>query len=306
MKRFNSARRPNCSKIYVAFFVGALFCFNLAIAQDDSDVRGMVQQLEQLRDAGKYQEAVPIAEKVMKYCEKKYGPEHPEVADSLNDLASLYGPMGQQAKAVPLYERALKIREKALGHEHPYVAIILNNLAETYREMGDYAKAEPLYKRAVKIFETKLGPTHQNTAACLSNLALLYEAKGEMAKVEPLYARALKIREENLGPDNPAVANSLGNLAALYYRQGKFAQAVPEFQIALTFAQTSSYDVIRQETVIHALRAMGTAYWHTRNYKEAQQWFLKAQAVQRKSGKVWVGTLDAEVERVKALAASQP
>ena len=88
--------------------------------------------------------------------------------------------------------------------------------------------------------------------------------------------------------------------------QQKFAQAVPEFQTALAFAQHSSYEVVRQETVIHALRAIGTAYWHLRNYKEAQPWFLRAQEVQRKSGKVWVGTLDAEVERVKALATSQP
>jgi len=87
--------------------------------------------------------------------------------------------------------------------------------------------------------------------------------------------------------------------------RGKFAQAVPEFQTALAFAQTSSYEIIRQETVIHALRGIGTSYWHMHNYKEAQQWFVKAQAVQRKSGRAWIATLDQEVERVKALAAGQ-
>jgi tetratricopeptide (TPR) repeat protein len=127
-----------------------------APAQTDSDVRDMIHQIDQLRDAGKFQEAVPIAEKVLKYCERNDGPDHPETADSLNDLASLYAGMGNYAKAVPLYERALKIREKALGKDHPYTAVILNNLAEAYRQNGDYAKAEPLYKRAIKIFEDKL------------------------------------------------------------------------------------------------------------------------------------------------------
>jgi hypothetical protein len=99
--------------------------------------------------------------------------------------------------------------------------------------------------------------------------------------------------------------NLFMNRGRLLVSEGKFPQAVPEFQTALTFAEASSYEVIRQETVVHALRSIGTAYWHQHNYKEAQQWFLRAQAVQRKSGKAWVATLDEEVERVKALAATQ-
>ncbi len=41
------------------------------------------------------------------------------------------------------------------------------------------------------------------------------------------------------------------------------------------------------------------------NYTEARQWLLKAQAVQRKSGRVWLPALDQEVERIKQLAAGQ-
>jgi tetratricopeptide (TPR) repeat protein len=48
-----------------------------------------------------------------------HGPEHPDVANSLNNLAALYYSQGQYAKAENLYERALAIWEKALGPEHP-------------------------------------------------------------------------------------------------------------------------------------------------------------------------------------------
>ena len=47
------------------------------------------------------------------------------------------------------------------------------------------------------------------------------------------------------------------------------------------------------------------AYWNTGNYPEAQQWLLKAQAVQRKSGQVWLPALDQEVERISRLAAGK-
>src|SRR6185436_19527709 len=97
---------------------------------------------------------------------------------------------------------------------------------------------------------------------------------------------------------NLSAPNLFMNRGRLLVSQGKSSQAVPEFQIALAFAQTSSYDLIRQETVIHALRAIGTCYWHMRRYKEAVPWFLQAQEVQRKSGKAWIATLDDELQRV--------
>ena len=57
------------------------------------------------------------------------GPEHPDTATSLNNLASLHMAMGNHAKALPLYERALAIREALLGPDHPDTATSLDNLA---------------------------------------------------------------------------------------------------------------------------------------------------------------------------------
>ena len=135
--------------------------------------------------------------------EKALGPDHPDTATTLNNLAELYRSMGDYAKAEPLYQRALKIREKALGPDHPDTATALNNLAGLYRSMGDYAKAEPLYQRALKIREKALGPDHPDTATALNNLAALYRSMGDYAKAEPLYQRALKIRRESPRPRSP-------------------------------------------------------------------------------------------------------
>lgn len=91
----------------------------------------------------------------------------------------------------------------------------------------------------------------------------------------------------------------------LLVSRGKHQQAIPEFQNALAFAQNSSYQITRHEGATHALFAIGVAYWNMGNYKEAEQWLLKAQVVQRNSGKAWLPALDHEVERIKSLAASQ-
>ena len=115
---------------------------------------------------------------------KRWGPEHPDTALSLNNLAALLSNKGNTAAAEPLYRRALAIYEKVLGPEHPKTALSLNNLAALLSTKGDTAAAEPLYRRALAIDEKTLGPEHPDTASSLNNLASLLLDKGE--RTDPL------------------------------------------------------------------------------------------------------------------------
>ncbi len=71
------------------------------------------------------------------------GPDEPDTAVTLNNLASLLRDKGNYAEAEPLYRRGLAIREKALGPDEPDTAIALNNLALLLHQKGNYAGAEP-------------------------------------------------------------------------------------------------------------------------------------------------------------------
>ena len=83
--------------------------------------------------------------------EKALGPDHPDVAASLNNLAALYRSLDDYAKAEPLYKRSLAIYEKALGPDHPDVATSLNNLAALYAALNNFQKAHDLHKKAQQI-----------------------------------------------------------------------------------------------------------------------------------------------------------
>ena len=76
--------------------------------------------------------AEPLYQRSLAIFEKALGPEHPDVATVLNNLAELYRAQGKYAEAEPLYKRALAIREIALGPEHPDVAQSLTSLAEVF------------------------------------------------------------------------------------------------------------------------------------------------------------------------------
>src|SRR5262249_46342901 len=171
--------------------------------------------------------------------EKSLGPEHHEVAASLNNLANLYWNLGDYAKAEPLYQRALAIRKKSLGPEHHDVAKSIHNLAVLYSALGDYAKAEPLYQRALAITEKSLGPEHPDVATSLTNLASIYSVLADYAKAEPLYQRAMAIQEKSFGPEHPDVATSLNNLASLYTKMGDYAKAESLDQRALAIWEKS-------------------------------------------------------------------
>ncbi len=108
------------------------------------------EALDLLR-AGNYDRGVVVATKALAVAEKEMGADHPSVATSLNNLASLYEKQGQYAAAEPLYKRALAMMEKALGKDHPNVAQSLENMAELYRKTDRAKEAEPLEARAKAI-----------------------------------------------------------------------------------------------------------------------------------------------------------
>src|SRR6266853_439444 len=98
--------------------------------------RPQLQQLDarvaELYEEGKYAEAIPWAQEAIRMAEKSLGPDHPEVAASLNNLAEIYRALGKFTEAEPLFQRAVRIKEKALASDDPSLAISLNNLAELY------------------------------------------------------------------------------------------------------------------------------------------------------------------------------
>ena len=180
-----------------------------------------------LDDRGDYAAAEPLYRQALDLSRRVLGPEHPDTATALNNLASLYKSQNRYADAWPLYQQALAVNEKALGPDHLSTGVSLNNLGSLLDDLGRYAEAEPLYARGLAIREAVLGPAHTDTAQSLSNLGMVYSSQGRYAEAAPLLERARTVRETALGPEHPDTALSLTNLASVYDCQGHFAEAEP-------------------------------------------------------------------------------
>lgn len=101
------------------------------------------------------------------------------VAQSLNNLSSVFLELGRFAEAEGAILRAAAIWWKNLGPDHPRNGIAQLALADLYLRRGEAARAEPLLRNAVPLFERTLPAGH------------------------PRLALALAIPDQALGPDDP-------------------------------------------------------------------------------------------------------
>jgi tetratricopeptide (TPR) repeat protein len=183
--------------------------------------------------------AEPMMRRALKITEQSFGPDHPEVATSLDNLAQLLKDTNRLSEAEPMMRRALKIHEQSSGQDHPEVATSLNNLALLLKATNRLSEAEPLMRRALKIYELSFGQDHPNVAICLNNLALLLSETNRLIEAEPMMRRALKIDELSFDPDHPNIARNLNNLALLLRDTNRLSEAEPMMRHALKIDELS-------------------------------------------------------------------
>jgi tetratricopeptide (TPR) repeat protein len=166
-------------------------------------------------------------------------PEHPRVAETLNDLGVLLREAGDRKAALPILEESLAMRRRLLGTGHRDVAVTLVEIARTHADAGDARTAEPLFRDALAIRRKTLGNQHQETATSLNELGLLLWQNGDTAAAEPLLRENVAITRDASGGTHPNVATSLNNLGLLFLSQARAAEAEPLFREAVGISRTA-------------------------------------------------------------------
>ena len=115
-------------------------------------------------------------------------PTHPDVAQSLSNLASVLRAQGKLDQAEPLLVEALEIWRKALPEGHPLIGAGLHNLAVLRTEQGRASEAEPLYRQALEIRRAKLGPRARPTTQTADALAGVLNSLHREAEADAIRA----------------------------------------------------------------------------------------------------------------------
>ena len=260
-------------RLRLAIALGLLAGISLAGPARAESALAQSKRIAELSRAGKYAEAVPLAQALVARLEKT-SPNSRDHAATLNNLAELYSDLGRDADAEPLYKRALVIMEKAVGADSSDITPEMGNLAAIYERQGRYAEAEPLFKRSLANCERALGPNHPDVGRSLNNLATLYEKQDRHADAEPLFRRALAIYEKAAGPEHPAVATLLSNLGQVLKVEGRYAEAEPLIRRSLAIHEKAQGR--DHPDVARSLNNLADLYQRQHRYADAEPLFKRA------------------------------
>ena len=153
-----------------------------------------------------------------------FGPDHPNVATALNNLARLLQDTNRLEGAEPLYRRAWRsTRPRTVPTTQPSLQF---STAWRICSVPPSGWARPSHcSGGLAIWEKSLGPEHSNVATALNDLAVLLQTTNRPSEAEPLVRRMLAISESSYGPDHPAFAQNLNRLAVLLRATNRLDEA---------------------------------------------------------------------------------
>lgn len=205
----------------------ALGCFAVAARAQTPELdraTTLHEQADALQQQRKYAEAMDLLSQSLAIREKHLGPNHADVAVSLNMIGFVHYRQNDLRAAEAQFDRALRIRRTAEEVERWEIAEALTNLAMVYEAQGQLREAEPLLVESNAIM-VRIGAAPAARASVINNLAGIHYQRGDYARARDQFQRALTLFTRAHGPSHPNVARTLNNLGLALQDLGNFAEA---------------------------------------------------------------------------------
>lgn len=176
-------------------------------------------------DTRDYQQALPLAVRVVELTTSQYGAEAPELANPMTNLATTLSRMGQHGEALDNYRRALTVLDLTGNATDPRLVAPLHGLGVTLRAMERHGEAIVPLKRAVDIIRNREG---LHSAAQLPVLRALVECYEKAWRIEDAgreHQYAFNVAEQTYGSNDPRMIEALAVLASWHEKTGRYTAA---------------------------------------------------------------------------------
>lgn len=226
-----------------------------------------------LEERGSYDQAVTVLEEAVKLSSKDRT-ANPDLAASLNELASVHFYAGRYTVADALFRRVLQMHRQLHGDRHPLVAEDLLNIGEVQQDLGYYSEAEKFERQALEINQSYYGGDHPQIAHNLTVLSrTLINQKRYDEAVEAL-EKALPIDEKAYGPVSRQVASALNELGNAAMKREQYDAAEPRFR-RMGEIYRAVYNN-RHYLIGIALSNLAGVYVARKDYGRAEQYYQEA------------------------------
>ncbi len=191
------------------------------------------------RDLGHLDRAIELGKRSIVMRQEVYGPDHPRLADSMNNLGSTLCDVGQYDEARTYLQRAYAIDERSIGTDNLRVARILGNLARAAEGKGELEEAQRLLERDLAVREKVMGHDHNDSRFAIASLATVLRKRGQLAEARTDAERAVAIGQAMVATRTDAPFPGLSALAQIAHDQGHDAEASAVARRALAMAEPS-------------------------------------------------------------------
>jgi tetratricopeptide (TPR) repeat protein/predicted Ser/Thr protein kinase len=161
----------------------------------------------------RHADAIPYLREALAADERIYGPRHPKVAESLENLGAAASLIDHD-EGEKLLTRARTIYADAYGRDSLKVGGVLVNLGFLAFERRQHQQAYDLLSRALAIQEHALPPDHFDVGITAGNVCHALLPLARYKEAVPLCQRSHDILAKAFGADSPDLAESLAHLAA--------------------------------------------------------------------------------------------
>lgn len=257
--------------ILVALFMLALFLLapsqqalqGLQFSKEErellaAEVDRISEETNELRRAGKWQEAYELCLEEYQIEVDLYGPRAWDVAGSHQFLAEALEHLGRTDEAREHLEMVVDIAGDfadkpwymvfARGfmqdfearcaaspgdRQRLYAAEATSSVIKQFFQGGRSREALPLTLEQLEARTAVYGEYHVRTALAMHSLGMLHVRLREFSEGEAYWERTLEIRRQLLGEEDPLTGESLNNLAVLLVSRGQHFKALPLIQTSV-------------------------------------------------------------------------
>jgi serine/threonine-protein kinase len=164
---------------------------------------------------GNLAEAKALFEKIIPLKEKTLGPDHPDLAYTLDDLGWVLSELGHPEQSIALHDRAISILVNHSDPSNPVIANAYGNKGDSLRKVGRYADAEQSFARAMEILEASDDKTPY-LATTLTGIGEAKLAQNQPAAAIPYLERALETYAQFPGSGAPGADAQFALARALW------------------------------------------------------------------------------------------
>ena len=230
---------------------------------------------------GIYDRAKSLLERALVIRRRMHGGDHPDVAASMYNLATVLRYRGELESAEPLFREALAMRRRLFGDHHHAVIESLNGLGFVLRGRGADAEAESVYRAALTSGRATYDGPHLELATAFNGLGTALSDQGRFDEAVASYKEALVMFLALGGEEHPETGVVLLNLGRTLDRKGDGTQSEEFFRRSVEVSRRVQGD--RHPIFALNLTLLADLLRRRGELTEAETLYRRALAIQREA-----------------------